>query len=100
FDVELRRPGEAIRTANTFDPDRISSIPRRGRHLVYVARAYYQRQDYVSTCAMLDLAEQTAPEIIRYDRYSREMLLSLADNPPTGMRDVVRDLCGRVGVRL
>ncbi|MGH3811828.1 MAG: helix-turn-helix domain-containing protein [Pseudonocardiaceae bacterium] len=100
LDVELRRPGEALRTANTFDPERIPSIPRRGRHLVYVARAHYQRGDYVAACAMLDMAEQTAPEIVRYDRYSREMLLGLAANPPTGMRDVVRELCGRVGVRL
>ncbi|MGH4018450.1 MAG: helix-turn-helix domain-containing protein [Pseudonocardiaceae bacterium] len=100
LNVDLRRAGEAIRTANTFQPETLPSTPWRGRHLIYVARAYYQRRDYVSTCGMLDLADQTAPEIVRYDRFSREMLLSLADNPPTGMRDVVRDLCGRVGVRL
>jgi hypothetical protein len=32
--VELRRPGEALRAAESLDPELIPSIPRRSRHLI------------------------------------------------------------------
>ncbi|WP_330249764.1 helix-turn-helix domain-containing protein [Nocardia sp. NBC_00565] len=38
--VELRQPGEALRAARSIDADHIVSVPRRGRHLIEVARAY------------------------------------------------------------
>lgn len=48
----------------------------------------------------MDAAERTAPETVRFNGYARDMLLSLAATPPTGLRDEVRALCVRVGVRL
>jgi hypothetical protein len=99
LDVELRRPGDAVRTANRFDPGTIPSLPRRSRHLIEVARAYHQRDDRAGTYALLDAAERTAPETIRFNGYARDMLLSLAATPPVGLRDEVRTLCARVGVR-
>lgn len=100
LDVELRRSGEAIQRADSFDPERIPSLPRRSRHLIEVSRAYYQRRDHRATYVMLDSAERTASETIRFNGYARDMLLSLADSPPTGMRAQVRDLAERVGLRL
>ncbi len=100
LDVELRRPGDAVRTANGFDAGEIPSLARRSRHLIEVARARHQRQERAGTHAMLDAAERTAPETVRFNGYAREMLLSLAAAPPGGLRDEVRALCGRVGVRL
>ncbi|HEU0086057.1 MAG TPA: helix-turn-helix transcriptional regulator [Pseudonocardiaceae bacterium] len=99
LDVELRRPGDAVRTANGFDPGTIPSLPRRSRHLIEVARAYHQRDDRAGTYALLDAAERTAPETIRFNGYARDMLLSLATTPPVGLRDEVHALCTRVGVR-
>lgn len=100
LDVELRRPGDAVRTANSFDAHEIPSLARRSRHLIEVARARHQRQERAGTYAMLDAAERTAPETVRFNGYARDMLLSLAAAPPGGLRDEVRALCSRVGVRL
>lgn len=99
LDVELRRPGDAMRTANGFDANEIPSLARRSRHLIEVARAHHQRHDQAGTYAMLHAAERTAPDTIRFNGYARDMLLSLAAAPPTGLRDDVHALCDRVGVR-
>jgi len=96
--VELRRPGEALRAATSFDADAIPSLPRRSRHLIEVARAHHQRDEGQATYALLDLAERTAPETIQYNGYARDMLLRLAAAPPSGMRQEIRDLCTRVGL--
>ncbi|MDQ3152546.1 MAG: helix-turn-helix domain-containing protein [Actinomycetota bacterium] len=100
LDVELRRPGDAVRAANSFDAGRIPSLPRRSRHLIEVARAYHQRDDGAGAYALLAAAERTAPETIRFNGFARDMLLTLAATPPSGLRDEVRALCSRVGVRL
>lgn len=96
--VELRRSGEALRAASSVDADAIASVPRRSRHLIEVARAHYQRDERHAVWALLDKAERTASETIRYNGFARAMLLDLSSRPPTGFRDDVRDLCQRVGL--
>ncbi|MFI5779908.1 multiprotein-bridging factor 1 family protein [Nocardia sp. NPDC051570] len=96
--VELHRPGEALRAAKGFDADRITSIPRRGRHFIEVARAYFQRGESTAALALLDKSERTAPETIRYNGYARDMLHALLKQPPSGMRADVRNLSERVGL--
>ncbi|WP_268895610.1 helix-turn-helix domain-containing protein [Nocardia sp. CY41] len=96
--VELRRTGEGLRAAQALDADRITSVPRRSRHFIEVARAHYQRDEFVAAFAMLDKSARTAPETIRYNGYARDMLHGLRKRPPSGMRDDVRALCDRVGV--
>jgi hypothetical protein len=49
---------------------------------------------------MLSAAERTAPETIRFNGYARDMLISLAGAPPTGLRDDVVALCQRADVQL
>ncbi|WP_324189171.1 helix-turn-helix domain-containing protein [Nocardia otitidiscaviarum] len=97
--VELHRPGEALRSARSVEPDQIVSLPRRSRHLIEVARAYLQRDEDTAALTMLIKSEQTAPETIRYNGYAREMLSELSKKPPTGMRTEVRELSRKVGVR-
>jgi len=96
--VELSRPGEALRVAETFVRETIPSLARRSRHLIEVARAHHQRCERTAVCTLLDRSERTATETIRYNGFAREMLLDLSQRPPTGMRDTVRDLSRRVGV--
>jgi len=96
--VELRRSGEALRAAESFDPDAIPSLARRSRHLIEVARAHFQRDDRHAVWALLDKSERTASETIRYNGFARDMLLDLAVRPPTGLRADVHDLCDRVGL--
>ncbi|WP_459961606.1 helix-turn-helix domain-containing protein [Nocardia sp. IFM 10818] len=97
--VELRQPGEALRAARSIDADHIVSVPRRGRHLIEVARAYMQRDEDTAALTMLVKSEQTAPETIRYNGFARDMLRDLLKKPPTGMRTDVRELSQRVGIR-
>jgi transcriptional regulator with XRE-family HTH domain len=96
--VELRRPGEALRAADSINADHIVSVPRRSRHLIEVARAHHQRDDRAATLALLERAERTASETIRYNGFAREMLLDLRSRPPAGAANDVRDLCARVGI--
>ncbi|MEV6429307.1 helix-turn-helix domain-containing protein [Nocardia sp. NPDC051463] len=96
--VELRRSGEAVRAANRFDAETIVSLPRRSRHFIEVARAHFQRDEFVAAFALLAKSERTAPETIRYNGYAREMLHQLMRRPPSGMREDVRELSQRVGV--
>jgi transcriptional regulator with XRE-family HTH domain len=96
--VELRRPGEALRAADSFEPEVIPSLARRSRHLIEVGRAHYQRGERPAVWALLNKAERTASETIQYNGYAREMLLDLAKRPPSGMREDVQELCQRVGL--
>lgn len=96
--VELHRPGEALQAADSVDAGAIASVPRRSRHLIEVARAHHQRDERTAVWALLDKAERTAPETIRFNGFARDMLLDLSDKPPAGFRDEVRDLCSRVGL--
>ena len=96
--VELRRPGEALQAAQAFDADRITSIPRRSRHLIEVARAHDDRDESAAAFAMLARSERTAPETIAYNGYARDMLRGMLKSPPPGMRAEVRELSHRVGV--
>ncbi|WP_306363692.1 helix-turn-helix domain-containing protein [Nocardia sp. CC227C] len=97
--VELHRPGEALRSARSFEPDQIVSLPRRSRHLIEVARAYLQRDEETAALMMLIESERTAPETIRYNGYAREMLGELSKKPPTGMRAEVREFSRKMGFR-
>jgi transcriptional regulator with XRE-family HTH domain len=96
--VELRRSGEALRAAYSFDADSIPSIARRSRHLIEVARAHYLREERPAAITLLSRSERVAPETIRYNGFAREMLLDLAKRPPSGLRTDVQALCQRVGL--
>lgn len=95
--VELRQDGEALRAAR-FDASGITSIPRRSRHLVEVARAHHHQHDLAATLATLDLAERTAPETVAYNGYARRMALELLHHPPAGVGEQARDLAARIGI--
>ncbi|RDI47021.1 helix-turn-helix transcriptional regulator [Nocardia mexicana] len=96
--VELRRPGEALHAAQAFDADQITSVPRRARHFIEVARAHGVRGESTAAFALLSKSEQTAPETIRYNGFARDMLLGLLKSPPSGMRTDVRELSRRIGL--
>lgn len=96
--VELRRAGEALRAADRVDADRIASIPRRARHLIEIARAHHQRGDRHAVYALLDKSRRTASETITYNGFARAMVLDLLAQPPSGLREDVRELAGAIGV--
>jgi transcriptional regulator with XRE-family HTH domain len=81
--VELHQAGEAARQAAGGLTAPIPSRPRRGRHLIEVARAHHLQRDYAAVLGTLQLAQQAAPETIRYNGYARRLALELSDRPAT-----------------
>jgi len=95
--VELQKGGEALRAARDVPPDTITSLPRRARHVIEVARAHSLKADHAATVATLRKAYETAPETIRFNGYARKMTLDLLEGPAAVRRDA-RDLAVKVGL--
>lgn len=98
LDVELRRPGDAIRRAALFDPQTIASVPRRSRHLIEVARAHHHRDDGAATFAHLRAAIDTAPDTAMFNGFARDMALALRARPPAGLAAETRRLVTDLGI--
>ncbi len=96
--VESRQGSESLRQARRTARLAIPSQPRRGRHLVEVARGYHLANDLTAALGTLELAYKTAPETIRYNGYARRILLELATEGPAELRKDADDLAGRVGM--
>ncbi|QKW14262.1 helix-turn-helix transcriptional regulator [Verrucosispora sp. NA02020] len=95
--VELQQSGEAVRQARRHDAAAIPSRPRRARHLIEVARAYYGKDDKEAAVAALRQAYESAPETIRFNGYARQITMDLLDGPRS-TRDAARDLAAKVGL--
>lgn len=96
--VELRQAGEARRHAERAARATIPSRPRRGCHLVEVARAWQSTGDAGATLAALDDAHTTAPETVRYNGHARRMTVELASEGSADVRRGARDLANRIGL--
>jgi hypothetical protein len=96
--VELRQAGEARRHALRASRATIPSQPRRGRHLVEVARAWQLTGDQAATLAALDDAQTAAPETVRYNGYARRMTVELASEGSPDVRRGARTLADRIGL--
>jgi transcriptional regulator with XRE-family HTH domain len=96
--VEAREGAEGLRQARGAAGLAIPSQPRRGRHLIEVARAYHHAADYPATLGTLGDAYVTAPETVRYNGYARSILAELSTSGPAGRRAEAGELAERVGV--
>src|ERR1035441_7784356 len=76
----------------------IPSQPRRGRHLIEVARGYHLANDLKAALGTLDSAYKTAPETIRYNGYARKILFELATEGPVDLRRDANGLADRIGM--
>ncbi|ACY96153.1 helix-turn-helix domain-containing protein [Thermomonospora curvata] len=95
--VELRQSGESRRQAARHAAAAIPSQPRRGRHLVEVARAWQTAGDHAAAVDALADGYATAPETIRFNGYARQMITEYAGKPGP-LRAPARDLAERVGL--
>lgn len=96
--VESREAAEAVRQARRAERLAIPSQPRRGRHLIEVARAHHLADDPAAALGTLDAAYRAAPETIRYNGYAGLIITELATAGPAALRKDARELAGRVGV--
>lgn len=95
--VELHQGGESARQADTALSAPIPSRPRRGRHLIEVARAHHLQRDHHAVLGTLELAQHTAPETIKYNGYARRMTLELAEGP-AHLQAQAREPADRIGL--
>lgn len=95
--VELRQRSESVRQARRAIDTAIPSQPRRGRHLIEVARAWDLADEPKNVLGTLQRAYRAAPETARYNGYARRMVLGLTEGP-SGLRREAHDLAERVGL--
>ncbi|MGW3342800.1 helix-turn-helix domain-containing protein [Nonomuraea rubra] len=98
--VELNQSGESARQAANAESVPIPSRPRRGRHLIEVARAHHLRRDHSAVLGTLRLAQQAAPETVKYNGFARRMSLELVESGPSRLRGEARDLADEIGLLL
>lgn len=96
--VELRQGSESQRQAGRMERLEIPSQPRRGRHLIEVARAHHLNNDLSAALGSLDSAYVAAPETIRYNGYARRILLEVSTEGPSQLRGKANNLADRVGL--
>lgn len=98
--VDLGDPDEAQRRAHSLDPASIPSTERRGRHFVELARGADLEGAREATLHLLQRADATSPETVRYSPAARDMLVRLADDAPAAIRAEAVELAGRSGADL
>ena len=96
--VEGRERAESVRQARRAESLPIPSAPRKGRHLIEVARAYHLADDHGAALGVLNAAYAAAPETIRYNGYARSIVVELASGGPAGLRRDAGGLAERIGV--
>jgi transcriptional regulator with XRE-family HTH domain len=96
--VDLWRSREALRRAESIDPDTTPSRERRGRLYVEMARGYRVADDKVAAAKLLLLACDEGVDSVRYSPAARAIVDELVDDPPPVIRADVRVLTGRLGL--
>lgn len=95
--VELHQGGESARQADNALSAPIPSRPRRGRHLIEVARAHHLQRDHAAVLGTLELAQHMAPDTIKYNGYARRLILELTQGPAS-LRPQAHALADRIGL--
>ena len=95
--VEARQGGESLRQAKRSAALAIPSQPRRGRHLIEVARAWHLAGDETATLGTLNAAFTAAPETIRYNGYARAMTVEIEAGGTAALRRDAAELAERIG---
>lgn len=94
--VELCQAADSVRQAEHMTSAAIPSRPRRGRHLIEVARAYRLRNDVEASLATLSEAFGAAPETIRYNGYARRIILEVLNEGPSDLRARAAELAAKI----
>jgi len=96
--VELRQAAESVRQADRTVGAAIPSRPRRGHHLIEVARAYHLHNDPQASLAILSQAHDAAPETIRYNGYARRILLEMVTEGRGALRRSAAELAAKIDI--
>jgi transcriptional regulator with XRE-family HTH domain len=98
LDVELGRSTAAVRRAETTDVDSVTSVPRRTRLLLEVARAHLLRRQHTAAVALLRTAYATGPEATVFSLHGRAMVHELRTTAGPMLRSQVARLADDMGL--
>ncbi|MEE2049504.1 helix-turn-helix domain-containing protein [Nocardiopsis tropica] len=96
--VELRAGGESVRQADRTVSAAIPSRPRRARHEIEQARAYYLDAQPDVALSVLEAANEAAPETIRYNGYARRIILEELDERDGRRQRRASELADKMGL--
>lgn len=96
--VETQQKAEGLRQARRTLGLAIPSRPRRGRHLIEVARAFDRAGETEEALGTLTMAFNAAPETIKFNGYARTMVSDMASAGPVSLRRDAAGLAERIGV--
>ena len=98
LEVELGRSAAAVRRAERTDTDGVTSVPRRTRLLLEVARAHLLRKEHTAAVALLRSAFDTGPEATIYSLHGRAMVYELRRTVGPMLRPQVGQLADAMGL--
>ena len=96
--VDLWKSREALRRAETLDPDTIPSRERRGRLFVEMARGHHAVDERIASTRLLLAACEEGVDAVRYSPAARAIVEDLQERPPHAVRQDVQTLAARVGL--
>lgn len=96
--VELSKPREAIRAAQTCDVSAMPSVERRFSYFVELARAYSIRGEDVAAVHMLQRAEQESGDELRLNRDVKTVVREQLRRENSLTRSELRPIADRIGV--
>lgn len=97
LDVDLFRPGEAIRRSEALQLGDMPSHTRRASFLMDSARAHHQRREHVAVVHLLGSALRQSIETTRHQPFARQSVLELMDRRGA-VRDDARELALAMGL--
>jgi transcriptional regulator with XRE-family HTH domain len=98
LDVELGRSAAALRRAVQTDTDAVSSVPRRTRLLIEVARGHMMRREHTAAVALMQSAFNTGPEATIFSLHGRAIVQELRDTAGPLLRGQVAQLSADMGI--
>lgn len=96
--VELHAGGESVRQAQAAEATVIPSRPRRARHRIEQARAFYLDAQPEVAVATIDAAYEAAPETVAYNTFARRILLEELDVRHAGRRERAAVTASKIGL--
>lgn len=96
--VELHAGGESVRQAQAAEAALIPSRPRRARHKVEQARAFFLDGQPEVAVATLDAAYEVAPETVAYNGYARRILMEEVESSVPSRRERAARTASRIGL--
>lgn len=96
--VDLYKSRDALRHAQSVDPDRVPSVDRQSRLWLEMARSYRYDHDFVAAHGALNRCFETSPDAAKYHPLARSIAGDLVDHGGPAVERDARVLATRLGL--